>query len=338
MGTTTKIQWCDHTFNPWRGCTKVSPGCAHCYADTQAKRNPRTLGIWGPTGTRVVASEATWKEPLKWNRQAACCCRKTSADTEHESGCPQANRPRVFCASMADVFESWNGPVLDSQGRRLSSLTGNTFTPTDLKIGSDIVTLDDCRARLFRTIHETPNLDWLLLTKRPENVAKAMEDYANRLCTYTAEAFSKIWIRRVWLGVSVENQKCKSRIDLLRGIPAAVRFLSVEPLLEDIGTLDLTGIHWVIVGGESGGKARPSRVQWIRDIVSQCKAADVACFVKQLGSNPEGDDIPEPTRNPITGTTTLHVHQVLTIRDAKGGEPEEWPEDIRVREFPRSAG
>lgn len=93
-------------------------------------------------------------------------------------------------------------------------------------------------------------------------------------------------------------------------------------------------IDWVIVGGESGHDARPCRVEWIRDVVRQCVAAGVAVFVKQLGSNPAGDDRPPPAVDPETGWQTLHVMQMLTIRDPKGGDPAEWPEDLRVRQFP----
>src|SRR5262245_49606753 len=117
----SKIQWTDHTFNVWRGCEKVSPGCAHCYAETMSRRNPAVLGEWGKHGTRVIASEAMWREPLKWDRQARAA----------------GVRKRVFCASLADVFE--DRPELVAP-----------------------------RERLFRLIEDTPNLDWQLLTKRPE--------------------------------------------------------------------------------------------------------------------------------------------------------------------------
>src|SRR5262249_10541241 len=115
----TRIAWTHHTLNPWRGCTKVSPGCTHCYAAELAKRNPAVLGRWGPGGPRVIASEAQWRNPLKWDRKAKAA----------------GKRPRVFCASLADIFEA--RPELESP-----------------------------RARLFDLIAATPNLDWLLLTKR----------------------------------------------------------------------------------------------------------------------------------------------------------------------------
>jgi protein gp37 len=107
MAENTKIQWATHTFNPWRGCAKIAPGCANCYADAQSKRNPGTLGVWGPNGTRVVASEAMWREPLKWNKAAACLETFDCNAGDHSDCCPQKVRDRVFCASLADVFEDW---------------------------------------------------------------------------------------------------------------------------------------------------------------------------------------------------------------------------------------
>ncbi len=127
MGEGSKIQWTHHTFNPWRGCTHVSPGCEHCYAEALSKRNPAQLGTWGAGGTRVVASEAYWKQPERWNRAAEAA----------------GERHRVFCASLADVFE-------------------------------DRPELVEPRERLWRLIVATPHLDWLLLTKRPENIARLL--------------------------------------------------------------------------------------------------------------------------------------------------------------------
>lgn len=200
MGKETTISWTHSTFNPWRGCQKVSPGCAHCYAETLSKRNPKVLGVWGPDGTRVVASEAKWREPLAWDKAA------------REAG----ERHRVFCASLADVFE--DRPELAAP-----------------------------RSRLLDLIRDTPSLDWLLLTKRPENIIRLWDDVAPTGMEYPAP--------NVWLGVSVEDQaRADERVPQILAIPAAVRFLSCEPLL---GSVDLTKylatslIHWVIVGGES---------------------------------------------------------------------------------------
>src|SRR5690349_347144 len=132
MSATSKIQWTHSTFNPWRGCTKVSSGCTHCYAESLSKRNPKTLGVWGANGSRAIAAESYWRQPLKWDKEA----RKT--------GQPW----RVFCASLADVFE--DRPELHAP-----------------------------RLRLLKLIEETTSLTWLLLTKRPENVTRAIEQAQN---------------------------------------------------------------------------------------------------------------------------------------------------------------
>ena len=156
----SKIEWTDHTFNTHRGCTKVSAGCANCYAETLSGRNPAVLGIWGPNGTRVVAAESAWREPLKWNREAV------------EAG----ERHRVFCASLADVFEDWKGPMLNSHGDELfSDRIGGWSDRVGDKDGHRLkLTMQDVRTRLYKLIDATPNLDWLLLTKRPENIRLMM--------------------------------------------------------------------------------------------------------------------------------------------------------------------
>jgi protein gp37 len=220
MGTVTAIKWCHHTFNPWRGCAKVSPGCTNCYAEALAKRFRGKHGAWGDGGTRVVAT-AAWGDPPNWNRAALAA----------------GERRRVFCASMADVFE--DRPELVAP-----------------------------RERLFRLIDVTRGLDWLLLTKRPENLAR-MLPAGPPACN-------------VWLGVSVEDRRHGlPRIDVLRQVPAALRFLSCEPLLEDLGALDLAGLGWVIAGGESGPRRREMDLAWLLSIVGQCREAGVPCFVKQ---------------------------------------------------------
>lgn len=248
MAENSKIEWTHHTFNPWRGCTKVSAGCKHCYAETLSGRNPGTLGIWGKHGTRVIASESYWRQPLKWNRDA------------ERAG----ERRRVFCASLADVFE---GP---------ESMPAEAWP-----------LVQAARARLFELIKATPWLDWLLLTKRPKFIAVMLpadwdQGYPN-----------------VWLGTSVENQAAADkRIPELLAVPAAVRFLSCEPLL---GPVDLSawlweeagpewagrnpapGIDWVIAGGESGGGARPMHPNWARGLRDQCVEAGVAFLFKQWG-------------------------------------------------------
>lgn len=295
-------------------------------------------------GTRVVAAEAAWREPLKWDRKAK------------EAG----ERPRVFCASLADVFEDWTGPIHHSDTSELWRCkdqepnrwvrwpaNGTTdFLPHELaNYNAGMfrrLTLADVRRRLFETIDATPNLDWLLLTKRAENIMRFWPPLANSNMTVPLR---EMLIRKnVWPGVSVENQAAADeRIPHLLAVPAAVRFLSVEPMLGPVDlspwlnchckangehcTLCLTGgISWVIVGGESGPGARPCDVAWIRSIVKQCKAAGTACFVKQLGAITVDSSMCEPDGTPGV---------LLGIRDRKGGDISEFPADLRVREFPR---
>lgn len=328
MGLITKIQWCDHTFNPWRGCTKVAAGCANCYAEKLSRRNPNVLGIWGDHGTRVVASEAMWREPLKWNRSANCQCGSAGlGDRECEWCANGCRRPRVFCASLCDVFEEWDGGIVDSKSRRLFTINGDEWFGESEYPECRNAMLDDVRRRLFRLIDETPNLDWLLLTKRPENIPAMWCSHVNT----DGKPPSQLHRDNCWLGTSIAVQE-----DVDRNWPlladcrdlARVLFLSIEPL---VGPVDLSWMRnkmkpdWVIVGGESGPKARPCNAAWwIRDIVEQCQQALVPCFVKQLGSHTVWND---------SGFVT---HMILN--DKKGGDPDEWPGYLRVREFPRGGG
>jgi len=222
------INWCDNTFNAWEGCTRISPGCDHCYAETRDGRHlTEPISHWGKGAPRRAMSDVKWREPLKWDREAA------------EAGM----RPRVFCASLADWADS-------------EAPTGQ-------------------RERLWALIRETPNLDWLLLTKRAGNIRRMLPpDWG-------------VGYPNVWLGVTVEDRRYGlPRLDVLRSIPAAVRFASIEPLLEDLDTVDLTGINWAIIGGETGSGARSMDTAWVEAIIEQCRAQNVAPWVKQLGKMP----------------------------------------------------
>jgi protein gp37 len=224
MGKNSPIEWTDHTFNPWWGCTKVSGACKNCYAEAWSKRVGQK--VWGMKTARRFFGDHHWGEPLKWNAQAA----------------DEERRFRVFCASMADVFE-------------------------------DRRDLDPWRRKLWQLIEKTPELDWLLLTKRPEAVA--------RLVPWVSD-----WPRNVWLGTTVEDQEAaRERLPWLAELPAIVRFISAEPLL---GPLNLdrwlgSAIDWVITGGESGPKARPSSPSWFRSLRAQCGNAGVPFHFKQWG-------------------------------------------------------
>ncbi|ARK42601.1 phage Gp37/Gp68 family protein [Burkholderia pseudomallei] len=257
MSENSKIEWTDHTFNPFIGCTKVSPGCDNCYAEHLMDTRMHKV-VWGPHGERVRTAASTWRQPIRWNARHA------------EFFAAHGRRQRVFCASLADVFDNAVDPAW--------------------------------RADLFRLILDTPNLDWLLLTKRIGNVAPMLREIGvDRLPD------------NVWLGATIVNQQEADRdIPKLLMTPARVRFLSMEPLL---GPVDLTRIaidqqltptvpgrinalstddedlyfqtphalDWVIVGGESGPGARPMHPNWARSLRDQCAVAAVPFLFKQWG-------------------------------------------------------
>lgn len=275
MAENSKIEWCDHTFNPWIGCTKASEGCKHCYAETlMDKRYGRVK--WGPQGTRVRTSAANWKKPLAWNKQTwrlclECGFRGVVGPNEPFYLCrcgsreTAPTRQRVFCASLADVFEEQEELVA-------------------------------WRAELGRLVLETPNLDWLILTKRPENVFMMCAELG-WVESVVPDEVSPYIPENVWLGVSVENQAAADeRIPALLAIPARVRFLSMEPLLgpveigfggclpRDWKWVTNRELHWVIVGGESGPNARALLMpDFVRSIRDQCVGAGVPFFFKQWG-------------------------------------------------------
>jgi protein gp37 len=247
----SKIEWCDHTFNPWMGCQHVSPGCDHCYAERE--RDHRFHQVkWGPHGARKRTTEGTWMGPPRWNREAE----KTG------------KRFRVFCASLAD----W----LDNKVPR------------------------SWRDDLAQVIHDTPNLDWLMLTKRIENFDKLAPWHRRDVP------------RHVWIGVTCENQEWFDRRYKHLDDINAIRFISYEPA---IGPLKIGAAcpDWVICGGESGKGARRMKPAWARALRDECADLDIAFFMKQIGSNHDG----WPTN--IRG---------------KGDDIDDWPKDLRVRQFP----
>lgn len=345
MSENSNIEWTDHTWSPWDGCTKVSPGCKNCYAEARDKRHLiEDVDHWGKGAPRRLRKD--WNSPIKWNKEAATksCgfCDYDEAEGELIQQCSKcARRPRVF-PSVCDWLDA-EVPV-------------------------------EWLARFLQLIHDTPHLDWLLLTKRPENFgerilralahvegidyesADAWEGDANTECGQWLNDWSSDDAtppHNVWVGTSVEDQtRANQRVPALLKIPARVRFLSVEPLLgpvrlehidaEGSGSAEwcqidaLTGrqtdmgrpcpgvpkLDWVIVGGESGRGARSCNVDWVRSIVTQCADAGVACFVKQLGRKAE-------VEAPSGGWM-----QPLPLKHPKGGDPSEWPEELRVREVP----
>lgn len=309
----SSIEWTDETWNPITGCKKVSPGCANCYAESIAKR------FWGERKfTEVQFHPERLDQPLKWRK------------------------PRmVFVNSMSDLFHE---SVTDEQ-------------------------LD----QVFAVMALTPQHTYQVLTKRPERMLKYFQQFSERAKDwggdswlihevaigivgedelhdgkYQDQKMLDLPLPNVWLGVTVENQKAaEEHIPLLLQTPAAVRFLSCEPLLEDIdlaNAMPLGGpdLDWVIVGGESGHNARPCDVAWIHSIVEQCKAAGVPCFVKQLGSKPfwsRPNPFSDPSKSyrdlefqPHRATWTGTVYSWQST--GKGNNPDEWPESLRVRQMP----
>jgi protein gp37 len=341
----TNIAWCDATFNPWIGCTKVSPGCAHCYAE---KSTPvRTWGIeWGKGRPRNRTTVTTWRKPLSWDTAAgrhlfvecSVCGGREFRKWDNRlppgglsccgtSGClalPETEmsvvRPRVFCGSLCDWLDDevpiqWMADLLD-------------------------------------LICRTPKLDWLLLTKRPENWNKRMvgaqatgsrEDGLSMdgPGPETGHCVAYDWLHNlppsnVWLGVSAEDQqRWDERVPALLSIPAAKRFVSVEPMLgpiemcdDEVGRNDdnprvFPGIDWIIFGGESGPNARSCNIEWIRDGVRQCREVGAVPFVKQLGARP------------VNSCGVSGVVPLGTLPHMRPWEdPAEWPDDLRVREWP----
>jgi protein gp37 len=224
----SKIEWTDHTFNPWIGCQHVSPGCDHCYAEAMMDTRYGKVE-WGPHGERKRTSDANWRQPIKWNANARAFRKE------------YGHRPRVFCASLADVFDN--------------------------KVQKA------WREDLFALIRECRRLDWLVLTKRPQNIAKMLPpDWRDGY-------------RNVWLGVTAEDQfNFDQRWRIVREIPAVIKFISYEPALGSLSLAKHDSLpDWIISGGESGGGARPLRPRWIRDIISECRDRGVAVFHKQWG-------------------------------------------------------
>lgn len=256
------IEWTDFTFNGWIGCTRVSPGCDNCYAAAQDRFRGWTPQGWGAGKPRRRTSDANWKQPLRWNRLAS------------EAG----QRARVFCSSLADVFD--------------------TEAP------------QEWRADLSELILATPMLDWQLLTKRIGNAARML-----------ATMFPAGTPDNVWVGATIVNREEMLRDGpKLMATPARVRFWSAEPLLEDLGELPRHLVpNWVIVGGESGPRARPMDLAWAESLLQQCEAAGARVFMKQLGAKPQ------------------QAGESYEKSRGKGAVMIEWPRRLRIRQMPSAA-
>jgi len=261
--------------------------------------------VWGGGSPRRFFGDKHWRLPLTWNAEAEV-----------------TGRRRVFCASMADVFE-------------------------------DRLDLNPQRERLFRLIEETQKLDWLLLTKRPENMRKLVPGH-----------WKGGWPVNVWAGTTIEGNATRERWAHLKQVPAAVRFISAEPLVEDVDFSTIIGVEysdfigdwlpeqihvlgghaspdWIIVGGESGGGADPMDLGWARKIRDQCRAMKVAFFMKQLGRRPMYHHYEDMSEDAFRAWDSAHANEafpegglIVQPLDGKGGDMAEWPEDLRIREFP----
>jgi len=353
----TGIQWTDATWNPVVGCSLVSPGCTNCYAMQMAGRleamgRPTYSGLAKKANGRTVWTGKVrtlpdrLQEPLKWKKPR-----------------------RVFVNSMSDLFHPDVPFEFIDQVFAVMALTPqHTY---------QVLTKRPERMAEYLTRRVEDDDGWLVGSGAAEGVNGVIDSWAEGNCEWLNKMNvwsedeglliarnipdyfgSPLLLPNVWLGTSVEDQeRADERIPHLLKCPAAVRFLSVEPLL---GDLDLSaffggqyvglpgdkvhpnynfGIDWVIVGGESGHNARVCNVEWIRSIVRRCKAAGVAVFVKQLGAAPyrcAGNHDPSPV-NPSRvdcGGECGYGCDKLSLRDRKGGDPEEWPDDLRVREVP----
>lgn len=349
----TNIEWADVVWNPVVGCTPVSPGCLNCYAATMARR----LEGMGTKEYQARSGEVAKGQSGKVIRIAE-----------------KKNGRAVFTGEVRTLENRLTDPLHWKKPRRV-------FVNSMSDLFHESVPFEFID-RVFAVMALCPQHTFQVLTKRPERMAEylntpgRMDRFIWRAMLSPAQEFvpdhkPHTWpLPNVWLGTSVEDQaRADERIPHLLRCPAAVRFLSCEPLLGSIrlntGIYEMSGrrfsgtrindgqIHWVIVGGESGANARPCDVAWIRSIVGQCKASGVPCFVKQFGARPRENFYaksrdeweilghnwePDPAQwNERDGQPRNHVQVPIVLGDRKGGDPAEWPEDLRVREFPAGA-
>lgn len=314
----TSIQWTDKTWNPVRGCSRVSQGCVNCYAERQAARFAT-----GDTRQQVPSGEYTGSAPgpfhgfvAKVNGHPSWTGKVELVESHLEDPLHWRKPKRVFVNSMSDLFHE----ALSDSDRDL----------------------------IFAVMNNCPQHQFQILTKRQAN----MQRYITELYGRYAAHWNSWPLPNVWLGVSVEDQAtADERIPLLLSTPAAKRFVSYEPALGPVDFLQIERpdlieqlpssryrgsvldgrprLDWVIVGGESGPGARPFYVDWARNTVAQCRDGGVACFVKQLGA------APYLTREADGAFCPNYEYR---FKDRKGGDMAEWPEDLQVREFPFTTG
>lgn len=338
MADKSNIAWTRSTFNPWIGCTKVGPGCDGCYAEALDTRMQFGGGQhWGPGVPRYRTKPGNWAKPLQWNKQAA---------KEREAGIRWSGAPDmppgfwpVFCASLGDVFDN--------------------EVPQDWR--------DD----LWRLINQTPHLSWLLVTKRIGNVAGMVpsldwlrfHDNVRILITVVNQEEADRDIPKL-LALPCKNgisyEPALGPVDWARWLgkqcdggsvpgPYGIGGVTCPRCMGNTGRHDCQGLEWIIVGGESNQgqhKARPFNIGWARSTVQQCKAAGVPVFVKQIGSQPRGWcknmllDESALMSEPYCDNFEAHEQasecgRCVYLEDRAGADPEEWPSDLRIREFPR---
>ena len=337
MGNATTIAWTHYTFNPWWGCTRVSPGCQHCYAAAFSHR--LGLDVWGPQAGRRTFDDRHWDEPLRWSR------RRAAGDERH----------LVFCASMADVFEDRRD--LDSARFRLWDLIQATPELTWQLVTKRPENVDRLAPGAW-TMHAWPSNVWLLVTAEDQE---------------RADLRIPVLLRTGARVKGVSYEPALGPVDfsrwmwpVLEGWPAPYRSLreareagaKTTRRRQALVSASMVFLDWVIVGGESGPGARPFDVAWARSVVRQCREAGVACFVKQVGANvrtrndslstEQDPDVSTDWPAPADGWGRIDEnldgyrdgYQGAPIRiylkHPKGGAMEEWPADLRIREFPHA--
>ncbi len=292
----SSIEWTGKTWNPTTGCDRISPGCDNCYALTMARRlkamgqekyqtdgDPRTSG----PGFGLAVHPSALGEPLKWRKPATVFVNSMS-DLFH-ARVPRTFLHKVWAVMAATPQHTYQ--ILTKRPERMARI------------------LIECKCGRGHQpgVHFKSGIDWAATAHNPEFITGLDRDRMPKLWWDNA-----LPLANVWLGTSIETDDYTGRADALRNTPAAVRFLSAEPLLGPLPSLDLTGIDWLIIGGESGPGARPMELAWVYSLIERARAAGTAVFVKQLGT--------------------------VLAGGGKGGDWDRWPEDLRIREYPTAMG
>lgn len=356
MSQKSPIQWTEHTWNPLAGCTIKSPGCLRCYAAKMSGRL-EAMGQAKYAGTTIKkGSQRIFNGLINYDEQALFEPLKRKKPTTY------------FVNSMSDLF--W-GDEEDLEAAQRLGVENPRAVPFEF-IDKVFAVMALSPQHTFQVLTKRPqrmvsyfdegSSDYPFLRAVTNEEATGIDAwFAVEMAKWAGRSEIDGPLPNVWLGVSVEDQKrADQRIPLLLQTPTAVRFLSVEPLLGPIefsnvsrrpdavqvlGRPALEGINWVIIGGESGSGARPMSIEWVRSILAQCKAVGVPAFVKQLGAKPfyqesgTAADLLFPDGVPEGATISggWVTSGDLILKDRKGGDPSEWPEDLRVRQFPEVA-